>query len=39
LPTSPCADWMLNSYSKHTETTQEDIEWYFNNKNIDKKQE
>jgi hypothetical protein len=39
LPTSPCADWMLNSYSKHTETTQEDIEWYFNNKSIDNKQE
>jgi len=41
LPTlyiSPCADWMLNSYSKHVETTQEDIDWYFNNKSIDKKQ-
>lgn len=39
LPTSPCADWMLNSYSKHAEITQEDIEWYLKNKKIDNKQE
>ncbi len=39
LPTSPCADWMFNSYSKYAETTQEDIDWYFNNKSIDNKQE
>jgi hypothetical protein len=39
LPTSGCADWMLNAYSKYVEPTQEDIEWYFNNKSIDKKQE
>jgi hypothetical protein len=38
LPTSPCADWMLNSYSKYAEITQEDVDWYFNNKSIDKKQ-
>jgi hypothetical protein len=36
--TSPCADWMLNSYSKFVEPTQADIDWYFNNKSIDKKQ-
>jgi len=30
---------MLNSYAKYAETTQEDIDWYFNNKSIDKKQE
>jgi hypothetical protein len=39
LPTSPCADWMLNSYGKYAEITQEDIDWYFNNKSIDNKQE
>jgi hypothetical protein len=38
LLTSAVADWMLNSYSKHTELTQEDIDWYFKNKKIDKKQ-
>jgi len=38
LPTSGCADWMLNSYSKYCEPSQEDIDWYFKNKSIDKKQ-
>lgn len=35
LPTllsSPCADWMLNSYSKHAELTEQDIKDYFDNK-------
>ena len=36
--TFPCADRMLNSYSKFVEPTQADIDWYFNNKSIDKKQ-
>jgi hypothetical protein len=39
LPTSPCADWMLNSYSKYADITQEDVEWYLKNKSIDNKQE
>ena len=30
--TSPCADWMLNSYSKHAELTEQDIKDYFTNK-------
>jgi hypothetical protein len=34
LPTSPCADWMLNSYSKYIETTQEDVDWYFKQKEL-----
>jgi hypothetical protein len=38
LLTSAVADWMLNSYSKHAEITQEDIDWYLKNKKIDKKQ-
>jgi hypothetical protein len=29
---------MLNAYSKYVEPTQEDIDWYFNNKSIDNKQ-
>jgi len=29
---------MLNSYSKHAEITQEDVEWYLKNKSIDNKQ-
>jgi len=39
LPTSPCADWMLNAYSKYVEPTQEDVEWYLKNKSIDNKQQ
>jgi len=35
LPTSPCADWMINSYSKYSEITQEDIDWYFEKKKKD----
>ena len=34
--TSPTADWMLNSYSKHAVLTTEDIELYFNNKEKEK---
>jgi len=34
--TSPCADWMLNSYSKYVEPTQEDIDWYFKQKELTK---
>ena len=30
--TSPCADWMLHSYNKHTELTEQDIRDYFDNK-------
>ena len=37
--TSPCADWMLNSYSKYADITQEDVEWYLKNKSIDNKQQ
>ena len=33
---SPCADWMLNSYAKHAQTTQEDIDWYFKQKELTK---
>jgi hypothetical protein len=36
LPTSGCADWMLNAYSKYVEPTQEDIEWYFKQKELTK---
>jgi hypothetical protein len=36
LPTSGCADWMLNSYSKYCEPSQEDIDWYFKNKSKNK---
>jgi hypothetical protein len=35
LPTllsSPCANWMLNSYNKHSELTEQDIKDYFTNK-------
>jgi len=34
LPTSGSADWMLNAYSKYVEPTQEDIEWYFKQKEL-----
>jgi hypothetical protein len=27
---------MLNSYAKHTQTTQEDINWYFKQKELTK---
>ena len=30
--TSPCANWMLNSYSKHSELTEQDIKDYFDHK-------
>lgn len=29
---SPCADWMLYSYNKHAELTEQDIKDYFINK-------
>jgi len=36
LLTSGVADWMLNSYSKYCEPTQEDIDWYFKQKELTK---
>jgi hypothetical protein len=39
LLTSAVADWMLNSYSKHTELTQEDVDWYFKQKELKRKKE
>lgn len=34
-PTEPTTyHWMMNAYAKHTELTQEDVEWYFKNKNF-----
>jgi hypothetical protein len=30
--TSPCAEWMLNSYRKYVEPTKSDINWYFKQK-------
>ena len=29
---SPCADWMLHSYNKHSEPTEQDIKDYFDHK-------
>jgi capsular polysaccharide biosynthesis protein len=34
--TSPIAEWMLNSYSKHAVLTTEDIDLYFKNKEKEK---